>query len=201
MQTITNAEEMKGYKDKAFKEYLGIQSEALLKQAYEESWVVRYDNGEDIIAQGSPILQVPILVDGIIACFYENKNGTETVTMIGGQYCFAVDHHINLMEPSISDIGIRVVRKSILVCLPASFLQKACRQFEEIKSLAHKVYRECLNYNAEYSRIRNLPLEERIEEMIAFHPELWKQLPERYKAKNLGITPEHWTRYKVQHNL
>ncbi|MBL4587580.1 MAG: Crp/Fnr family transcriptional regulator [Flavobacteriales bacterium] len=150
---------------------------------------------EYFVDEGLVCDRIGFLTKGYVRCYYE-INDTEVTTMVLGKHNIITSHtSFTLQRPSI--VYVEALADCELLTLSYESMQELYQQFPKWERLGRLITEQVYGYME--SRVVDylcLSAEERYVKMLREDDKLLKNVPLRYIASMLGITPETLSRIR-----
>ncbi|WP_194975847.1 Crp/Fnr family transcriptional regulator [Aquiflexum lacus] len=159
----------------------------------------KISEGEYFIQEGQTCHHIAIILKGQFRYFYNTEAGDVT-RWISLQGDFMTSLSSFIQEKSAVE-NIQAIKDSELVMIPKSAWKELYAKHEFIRQFWLRTIE--LNYIGMEERVFNqiaLSAEERYRWMLEHYPRFNQEVPDKYIASMLGITPRHLSRIRAAKN-
>ncbi|MBO9702760.1 MAG: Crp/Fnr family transcriptional regulator [Sporocytophaga sp.] len=175
-----------------------LLSEEEIAEIYSVTEVCNLERGEFFIREGSICNVVAYIESGIIRSFYTTEDGEEMTYCISFQNSFMTAYSSFITgQPTlenvqaITPVKLLILKKKDLEQISEKSIN--CLKFG--KFMAEKEYLELERRVFSYQRES---AKERYNSLLLNHPKYIEQIPLKYLASYLGITPRHLSRLRTE---
>jgi len=164
----------------------------LVSKSFHEETIAR---SEYLIREGQIESFIYIIFEGAVHAYY--LNGTDEISIRFGYKGSIITSLASMMSKSPSELFIQAIRKTRLVKIPTKLFLEGVKTLPSVRDLYMNMLEDLVvqQLERELDLITSSPTE-RYERVLKRSPKLFQEIPAKYIASYLRMTPETLSRIR-----